>query len=137
MAAFSAKPPGIPKSPIPTNGQAVNAGSLLSGLTKESQVKANTGTATGDQAVQDFSKSQLYQNQANMQRGLETQNAKTNTERMSQGEQMAQSWNQAKMAQYKNLSQQRSQQSSLAMKLLEERIGMQSQWQTGLIGMMR
>jgi hypothetical protein len=136
MPAFTATPPGTPKSNVSTNGQAVNTGGLLSGLTAESGVKANTGTATGDRAVQDFAKGQLYQNQANMQRSLATQNAKTNTERVRQGEQMAQAWNQAQMAQYQSLSQQRSQQTSLAQKLLEERIGMQNQWQTSLIGMM-
>lgn len=136
MAAFAAPQPGPPKSNVQTNGQAVNAGSLLAGLTQDSQVKANTGTATGDRAVQDFAKGQLYQNQANMRRGLDTQNAKTNTDRMQQGEQMAQAWSQAQMNRYKSLSQQKSQQSSLAQKLLEDQIGLQSQWQTSLIGMM-
>lgn len=136
MPAFTATPPGAPKSNVTTNGQAVNAGSLLSGLTAESQVKANTGTATGNRAVQDFAKGQLYQNQADLGRNVAKQNAQTNTERMGQGEQMAQAWNQAKMAQYKNLSQQRSQQSTLAQRLLEERIGLQNQWQTSVIGMM-
>ena len=136
MPPFSATPPGTPKSNVSTNGQAVNAGSLLSGLTAESQVKANTGTAAGDRAVQDFAKGQLYRNQADLGRNVAKQNAQTNTERMGQGEQMAQAWNQAKMAQYKNLSQQRSQQSTLAQRLLGERIGLQNQWQTSVIGMM-
>ena len=136
MPPFTAKPPGAPKSNVNTNGQAVNTGSLLSGLTADSQVKANTGTATGDRAVQDFAKGQLYQNQANMQRGLDTQNAKTNTDRMQQGEQMGQAWSQAQMARYGQLSKQRSQQTSLAQKLLEDQIGLQSQWQTSTIGMM-
>ena len=136
MPPFSATPPGTPKSNVSTNGQAVNAGSLLSGLTAESQVKANTGTATGDRAVQDFAKGQLYRNQADLGRNVAKQNAQTNTERMGQGEQMAQAWNQAKMAQYKNLSQQRSQQSTLAQRLLGERIGLQNQWDTSVIGMM-
>ena len=136
MPPFSATPPGTPKSNVSTNGQAVNAGSLLSGLTAESQVNANTGTATGNRAVQDFAKGQLYQNQADLGRNVAKQNAQTNTERMGQGEQMAQAWNQAKMAQYKNLSQQRSQQSTLAQRLLGEQIGLQNQWQTSVIGMM-
>ena len=133
---FKAPPPGTPKSNVTTNGQAVNTGSLLSGLTAESQVKPNTGTATGDQAVKDRAKSNLFQNQAEMQYGLEMQNAKTNTARVQQGEQMAQAWSQAQMAQYQNLSRQRSQQTSLAQKLLEDRIGLQSQWETSTIGMM-
>jgi hypothetical protein len=133
---IKAPPPGTPKSNVNTKGQAVNTGSLLSGLTAESQVKPNTGTATGDQAVKDRAKSNLFQNQADMQYGLEMQNAKTNTARVQQGEQMAQAWNQAQMAQYQNLSRQRSQQTSLAQKLLEDRIGLQSQWETSTIGMM-
>jgi hypothetical protein len=136
MPPFSATPPGTPKSNVSTNGQAVNYSGLLSGLTADSQVKANTGTATGDRAVQDFAKGQLYQNKADLGRNVAKQNAQTNTERMGQGEQMAQAWNQAKMAQYKNLSQQRSQQSTLAQRLLSEQIGLQNQWQTSLIGMM-
>jgi hypothetical protein len=130
------KPPGTPTSNVTTNGQAVNTGSLLSGLTAESQVKPDTGTATGDQAVRDRAKANLYKNQADMRYGLDMQNAKTNTARVQQGEQMAQAWSQAQMAQYQTLSRQRSQQTSLAQKLLEERIGMQNQWQTSLIGMM-
>jgi hypothetical protein len=133
---IKAPPPGTPKSNVTTNGQAVNTGSLLSGLTAESQVKPNTGTATGDQAVKDRAKSNLFQNQADMKYGLEMQNAKTNTARVQQGEQMAQAWSQAQMAQYQNLSRQRSQQTSLAQKLLEDRIGLQSQWETSTIGMM-
>jgi hypothetical protein len=135
MAAFTAQPPGPPKSNVLANGQAVNAGNILAGLTQDSQVKANTGTATGNRAVQDFAKGSLYQNQANMQRGLDTQNAKTNTARAQQGEQMAQAWSQAQMARYGQLSKQRSQQTSLAQKLLEDQIGLQSQWQNSLIGM--
>ena len=133
---IKAPAPGTPKSNVSTKGQAVNTGSLLSGLTAESQVKPNTGTATGDQAVKDRAKANLFQNQADMQYGLEMQNAKTNTARVQQGEQMAQAWNQAQMAQYQNLSRQRSQQTSLAQKLLEDRIGLQSQWETSTLGMM-
>jgi len=86
--------------------------------------------------VQDQAKGLLYANKAALNRSVATQNDKTNTERMGQREQMAQAWNQARMNQYKNLSQQRSQQSSLAQRLLEEQIGLQNQWQTSTIGMM-
>jgi hypothetical protein len=136
MAAFTATPPGAPKSNVLANGQAVNAGNILAGLTRDSQVQAHTGTATGDRGVQDFAKGQLYQNQANTGRDLTKLNAKINTERMGQREQMAQAWNQAQMNQYKSLSGQRSQQSTLAQRLLEEQIGLNSQWQTSAIGMM-
>jgi hypothetical protein len=136
MPPLAAQPPGAPKSNVTANGQAVNTGSLLSGLTRDSQYNANTGTATGNRAVQDFAKANLYQNQADLNRSATKQNAQTNTERMGQKEQMGQAWNQAHMAQYKGLVNQRSQQSTLAQKLLEEQIGMQNQWQTSLIGMM-
>jgi hypothetical protein len=121
---------------VSANGQAVNSGGLLAGLTKESQVNANTGTATGVRAVQDQAKSMLYANKANMAHGLAKQNAETKGQRIGQKEQMAQAWSQAQMQRYKSLSQQRSQQSTLAQKLLEEQIGMNSQWQASLIGMM-
>jgi hypothetical protein len=121
---------------VSANGQAVNSGGLLAGLTKESGVNANTGTATGNQAVKDAAKSQLYANKANMAHGLAKQNAEIKGQRIGQKEQMAQAWSQAQMQRYKSLSQQRSQQSTLAQKLLEEQIGMNSQWQTSLIGMM-
>lgn len=133
---FTAKPPGVPRSNVSANGQAVNTGSLLSGLTKESAVNANTGTATGDRAVNDAAKGQLYANQANMAHGMAQQNAEIKGQRLGQKEQMAQAWSQSQMQRYKSLSQQRSQQSSLAQKLLADQIGMDSQYQTSLIGMM-
>ena len=133
---FTAKPPGVPRSNVSANGQAVNSGGLLAGLTKESQVNANTGTATGDRAVQDQAKSMLYANKANMAHGLAKQNAETKGQRIGQKEQMAQAWSQAQMQRYRSLSQQRSQQSTLAQKLLEEQIGMKSQFDTSVIGMM-
>jgi hypothetical protein len=129
--------PGTPKSPFSTSGQSINAGSLLAGLTKDSQFNANTGTKTGDRAAQDFAKSQLYASQADFGRNMALQNAKTNTERMAQGEQMAQQWSQAQMNRFQGLTRQRSQQSSLASKLLQDQIGMQNEWQTRLIGMMQ
>lgn len=137
MPPFSVPQPGQPRSNIQTNGQAVNAGSLLAGLTRDSQVNANTGTETGNRAVQDQVRSRLYANQATLGRSVAKQNAQTNTERMGQGEQMAQAWNQADMNRYKSLSQQKSQQSSLAQQLLQQQIEMQNHWQTSLIGMMR
>jgi hypothetical protein len=39
------------------------------------------------------------------------------------------------MGRYKQLMGQRNQQSSLAAKLLEQQIGLNSEWQTSLIGM--
>jgi hypothetical protein len=137
MASFAAQQPGAPRSNVQTNGQAVNPASLLSGLTRESQVNANTGTATGDRAVQDYAKGMLYANRAALGRSSATQNAKTNMERMSQGEQMNQAWSQAQMNRFKSMSQQKSQQSSLAQSLLAQQIGLNSQWQTSVLGMMR
>jgi hypothetical protein len=78
-----------------------------------------------------------YSNVAQMERDTAKSNAETNSQQMQQGEQMRQQWAQSQMGRYKQLMGQRSQQSSLAAKLLEQQIGMQSEWQTRLIGMMR
>jgi hypothetical protein len=78
-----------------------------------------------------------YSNVAQMERDTAKSNAETNSQQMQQGEQARQQWAQSQMGRYKQLMGQRSQQSSLAAKLLEQQIGMQSEWQTRLIGMMR
>lgn len=117
-------------------GQAVNAGSIRQGLLRESAFTPNTGTATGDRAAADFAKQQQFSADARMGRDLARANAKTFNDQQQQGEQMAQRWKQAQMSRFKSLMGQRSQQSTLAQKLLEDQIGMQSDWQTRLIGMM-
>jgi hypothetical protein len=121
---------------MPTNGQGINAGSLRQGLLKESSAfTPNTGTATGDRAANDYSKGMAFSNAAQMNHDMAKADSKMNSQQMQQGEQMGQQWRQAQMGRYKQLMGQRNQQSSLAAKLLEQQIGLNSEWQTSLIGM--
>lgn len=120
---------------MPSNGQGVNAGSIRDSLLKGSAFTPNTGTATGDRATSDYAKGLAYSSAAQSDRDLSKLNAQTGNQRMQQGEQMNQQWRHAQMGRYKQLMGQRNQQSSLAAKLLEQQIGLQSDWQTGLLGM--
>jgi hypothetical protein len=120
---------------MPTNGQGVNSGSLKQGLLRESAVAPQTGTFEGNRAVDDYAKSMSFSNQAQMGRDIAKSNAQMGNQQMQQGEQMHQQWRQAQMGRHKQLMGQRNQQASLAAKLLEQQIGMQSDWQTSLIGM--
>jgi hypothetical protein len=122
---------------MPSNGQGVNSGSLKRGLLQESAFTPKTGTATGDRAASDYARGMQYANVSQMDRDMAKSNATMNSQQRQQGEQMRQQWGQAQMSRYKQLMGQRSQQSSLAAKLLENQINLQSEWQTRLIGMMR
>jgi len=113
----------------------MNAGWLKQGLLSDSTHKPQTGTATGDRAAADFAKQTQFANAANMDRGMAKANAQTYGQRQQQSEQMGQQWRQAQMQRFRSLSNQKSQQSAFAMKLLESQIGMQSDWQNSLIGM--
>jgi len=134
----------FPSAPNPTayqptmqaNGQSVNKGNLLSGLKKESQVNANTGTATGNQAVQDFAKSQMFANQANLGRSVEQQNAKTNTQRQQQKQQLLQQGQQQRAQRYQQAASQRVDQMNLASQMQQNQIEMMSQWRNALIGLL-
>ncbi len=120
---------------MPSNGQGVNAGSIKQSLLQGSAFTPNTGTATGDRAVSDYAKGMAFSSAAQADRDIAKSNAQMGNQQMQQGEQMHQQWRQAQMGRYKQLMGQRNQQSSLAAKLLEQQIGLQSDWQTGLIGM--
>jgi hypothetical protein len=122
-----------PQAPI---GQAINSDSIRQGLLRESAFKPQTGTFSGDRAAQDFAKQNQFAASAQMGRDMARTNAQVFGQQQQQGEQMHQQWKQAQMSRFKGLSNQRAQQSSLAMKLLEDQINMQSDWQTRLIGMM-
>lgn len=121
---------------MPSNGQGINPSSIRDSLLQGSAFTPHTGTATGDRAVSDYAKGMAFSNAAQAGRDVAKSNAEMGNQRMQQGEQMHQQWAQAQMQRYKSLLGQRSQQSTLAQKLLEDQIGMQNQWQTGLIGMM-
>jgi len=122
---------------MPTNGVGVNPGSIKQSLLQGSAFTPHTGTGDGDRAVGDAVKGMAFANSAQMDRDMAKSNATMNSQQMEQGEQMRQQWRQAHMGRYKQLMGQRNQQSSLAAKLLEQQIGLNSDWQTSLIGMMR
>ncbi len=127
-------PNSAPK--MPTNGQGISTGSIRQGLLKESSAfTPKTGTATGDRAASDYAKGMAFSNAAQVNRDSMKANADMGNKQAQQGEQMGQQWRQAQMGRYKQLMGQRNQQSSLAAKLLEQQIGLQSDWQTSLIGM--
>jgi hypothetical protein len=118
-------------------GQAVNAGDIRRGLLTDSAYTPRTGTATGDRAASDFAKGMQFSNVAQVNRDLQKSNAQAYGQRQRQGEEMAQQWGRAQMDRFRSRSGQRSRQSSLAMKLLEDHIGMSSDLQTRLIGMLQ
>lgn len=130
------KAPGPVQNPMQV-GQAVNAADIRRGLLTDSTYRPDTGTATGDRAAGDFSRSMQYSNVAQVNRDLQKTNAQVYGQRQRQGEEMGQQWGRAQMDRFRSLMGQRSRQSSLAMKLLEEQIGMTSDWQSRLIGMMQ
>jgi hypothetical protein len=133
------------KAPSPTNyqptmqanGQAVNKGNLLSGLTRESAVNANTGTATGNQAVQDAAKSQLFAAQATMGRDIDKQNATAQAQRQQQREALTQQGRQQRLQRYQQSSQQAVSQMGLANQMQRDQIDLQSQWKLGLLNLIR
>lgn len=122
---------------MPPVGQGVNADSIRRGLLAESEYKPNTGTFGGDRAASDFARSQQFANAAQIGRDLEKGNAQSFNQRQQQGQQMAQQWAQAQTSRFRSLLGQKSKQSELAARILEQQIGMQSDWQNGLIGMLR
>lgn len=104
---------------------------------RESAFTPHTGTAGGDRAAADFARGMSFSNSANASRDMDRQNATTFGKRQEAGQEMSQQWGKAQMARYKQLTSQRTQQSSLAQRLLEDQINMQSDWNVGLVNMGR
>jgi hypothetical protein len=124
-------------SQVQANGQAVNKSNLLQGLRHDSQVAPNTGTQTGDRAAQDFAKSQLMQNQAQLGRQAETTNAQTQTQQMQAKEQFTQQGRQNRLQRYQQMTSQAVDQMNLANQLARQQLDMQTQWRTCLIGLLQ
>jgi hypothetical protein len=118
-------------------GQPVNRASIMEGLTKNSAVKPDAGSVTGNGAASDFAKALLMSNQADAGLEADKRNAEIGTQRQAQKQQLFDAWNKTNIARYQNQSGQQSKQLSLAQELLGNQIGMQERWKTGLIGMMR
>lgn len=132
---FAPHPAAAPR--MPTSGQTVNSGSIKDSLLKGSAFTPQTGTATGDRAASDYAKGMSFSNAAELDRDLEKGNAQASFKQSQQGEQMRQKWGQSQMNRFKQLVGQKTQQSTFATKLLTDQIGMDTEWRTRLIGMMR
>jgi len=135
-ASSTPKQPGMPKASMGANGQAMNKGSILAGLTQDSQVKPNTGTATGDRAVQDMAKANLYRNQANMGRQMETDNAKNHAQQQVQQEAMTQQMRAASTQRFQQMNQQATSQQQLGMNLQHQNYMMWLDRQRGLASLL-
>jgi len=134
--------PGLPapqvfQADVNANGQGINTGAVLQGYRHDSQVKPSTGTATGNQAVQDFAKGQMMQGQANAARGAATQNAKLQSQLQSQKEQLTQQGRAQRMQRYQQAVSQQVSQMGLANEIARQRLEMQTQWRTGLLGLLQ
>jgi hypothetical protein len=125
------------QSGLQANGQAINRGNVLSGLTRESAFTPKTGTATGNQAASDFAKSARMGLQADVGRGIDKKNAESQWLKQQQKEQLTQQGRALRMGRFQQSTQQQISQMDLATRLRQAQIEMATQWQTGLIGMMR
>lgn len=99
--------------------QAANTGSIVGQMKKDSTFNANAGSASGNRAVQDLQKSNQFNDAAQIQRGLEAQNAQQNMEMQAARSQLTQQGmsNQAQI--YGDLTNRTNDQIGLAAKLQE------------------
>lgn len=102
--------------------QAVNSGQIQSGFAKDSQYRPQQQAQSGQRGVQDLQKSMQYNAQAQMQRGLEAQNAQQNMNEQAMRSELLQQGaaNQAKI--YGDINQRAVDQMGLAAKLKEAEI---------------
>ena len=110
------------QSGFQAGGQAVNAGQAQAQFGKDSQYRPQQASAGGLRGAQDLQKSQQYNAQAQMQRGLESQNAQKNMQDQAMRSELMQTGlaNQAKI--YADVTQQAVDQVGLAAKLQEAMI---------------
>lgn len=103
-------------------GQAVNAGAVQGQFAKDSQWKPQNVSADGSRGVQDFQKSQQFNAQAQLQRGLESENAQKQMQDQAVRSELMQTGlsNQAKI--YGDITQRAVDQVSLAAQLQEAMI---------------
>jgi len=104
------------------NRQAVNVGNVQSQFAKDSQFQPLFTSEDGSQGVQDLQRSQQYNAQAQLQRGLESENAQKNMQDQAIRSELLQTGlsNQAKI--YGDISQRAVDQVGLAAKLQEAMI---------------
>jgi hypothetical protein len=99
--------------------QAVNTGNIVGQMKKDSTFTPNAGSASGNRAAQDLQKSNQFNDAAQIQRGLEAQNAQQNMEMQAARSQLMQQGmaNQAQI--YGDLTNRTNDQIGLAAKLQE------------------
>ena len=145
MPAGPKNPLAPPKAPafgqqsgqmVNTQGQAVNKGGLLAGLTQAGNYKPNTGSATGNQAVSDYAKGMAFQNTANAARSISQKNAEAMSQRQQANEQLFQAQRANQLAGYRQSVQQAMSNSDLATQLASWRSNMQANWQNFAMGLM-
>ena len=110
------------QSGFQAGGQAVNAGQVQAQFGRDSQYRPQQASAGGLRGAQDLQKSQQYNAQAQMQRGLESQNAQKNMQDQAVRSELMQTGlsNQAKV--YGDITQRSVDQVSLAARLQEAQI---------------
>jgi uncharacterized membrane protein len=77
------------------------------------------------------------QNQAQLGRQAETTNAQTQTQQMQAKEQFTQQGRQNRLQRYQQMTSQAVDQMNLANQLARQQLDMQTQWRTGLIGLLQ
>jgi hypothetical protein len=107
------------KTSFNADRQPMNTGSVMSRLATESKFTPQFGSATGKQAASDFAKSQQFNDQAQMRRGMEAANATQHALNQTARSELMQAGmaNQTKI--YSDLAERASSQASLAAKLQE------------------
>lgn len=107
------------KTSFNADRQPMNTGSVMSRLATESKFTPTFGSATGKQAASDFAKSQQFNDQAQMRRGMEAANANQHALNQTARSELMQAGvaNQAKV--YSDLAERASSQMNLAAKLQE------------------
>ena len=138
----------MPQSPLsapkaPSSGQmvnykapATNKASLLAGLTQAGKYKPQTGTATGNQAAQDYAKSMAYQSTADAGRSVSMKNAESMSQRMQANEQLYEANRSNQLAGYRQAVQQAMGNADLANQMAMWRNDMSANWKNFSLGLL-
>jgi hypothetical protein len=118
------------------NGQAVNAGAMLQDYRHDSAVAQKTGTATGNRSVQDFAKGQSMQGQAAIGRQAANTNAAFQSNMQQQREQLTQQGRASRLQRFQQMTGQATDQMNLANQLARQRLEMQTNWRTAMLGLL-
>ena len=115
---------------------ATNKASLLAGLTQAGKYKPQTGTATGNQAAQDYAKSMAYQSTADAGRSVSMKNAESMSQRMQANEQLYEANRSNQLAGYRQAVQQAMGNADLANQMAMWRNDMSANWKNFSLGLL-